>query len=186
MSFRASGKGVSKSELRELLGILADGTLTVAERFQRKIEEGKAFAVSHRFEGLATNASAELYFENPSGSGRTVYIVIVEVVGMAQGWVDIYRGNTVSTPGTPLTPMNLNLGSTNASVVNVEYGGVYVAGTLALNTVLPGGNLVRAVGSAVEVGETVKIPEGNNILVRATNTSASAQDLSIRVLWWEE
>lgn len=30
------------------------------------------------------------------------------------------------------------------------------------------------------------IPEGFNFLVKVTNKSAAAADLSIRILWWEE
>ena len=153
---------------------------------QRRIKEGHAFSVSHRFEGVASDANADLFFENPSDSGKTVNIVIVEVVSLAQAHVDIYRGNTVTTPGTPLIPVNLNLGSPTTSVVNAEYGGAYALGELAVNTVCPGGSHVRAIGAATEVGETVVVPEGENFLVRATNKSASATDLSIRILWWEE
>lgn len=104
----------------------------------------------------------------------------------SQAWVDVYRNNTVSSSGTSVTPVNLNFGSSNTSVVNVEYGGSYVAGSLVHSTVVPGGSQIRAVGSAVEVGESVVIPPGNDFLIKVTNKSASASDISIRVLWWEE
>jgi len=41
-------------------------------------------------------------------------------------------------------------------------------------------------GAAMEVGECVLIPPGNNFLVTATNKSASSEDMSIRIIWWEE
>jgi len=163
-----------------------DGTVMVNPRFFKEIFNGNAYSVSHRFPGVASGASVDLYFENPSGSGVTVYIIVIEVISFAQAWIDIYHGNTVSSSGTQLTPVNLNLGSNNTSRVRVEYDGTYSPGTLAVNTVCPGGSLIRAVGGVVEVGETIIIPENNNILVRVTNQSGSAADLSIRIIWWEQ
>jgi len=164
-----------------------DGTVIVNARFLMKIYEGKAFSVSHRFEGVASGASVDMLFENPSGSNTDIYVIIIEIVTFAQGWVDIYRNVTVTASGTTLTPVNLNLSSTNQSVAHVEYGGTYsTPATPALNTVVPGGSLVRAIGGATEVGECLIMPEGSNILVRVTNQSASAQDLSVRILWWED
>ena len=163
-----------------------DGTLLINPRFFKKIYEGYGFSVSRRFEGVASDASIDLYFENPSGSGRHVFLVSVEIVSLAQAWIDIYRGNTVTAHGTALTPVNLNFEKDIPSVANVEYGGTYTTGTLTLNTVCPGGSKKEAVGGKAEVGETAIIPPNFNFLIRVTNKSASATDLSIRILWWEE
>ena len=164
----------------------SDNSLVVSPRFQKKIEEGKGFIVSRRFEGVASDSYVDIYLENPSNSGKKIHIEIVEVVSMAQAWVDIFKGNTVTASGTSIEPVNLNLGSNNSSVANAEYGGSYSTGKLISNTVCPGGSHIRAVGGAAEVGEMVIIPPGQNILVRVTNKSAQTTDLSIRILWWEE
>ena len=175
-----------KECIRSILLSFDDKTLLTAPRLHKKIEEGKAFTVGHRFEGVAADASVDLYFENPSGSGVDVHLVIVAVLSMAQAWVDVYANNSVGTPGTGLTPVNMNLRSAVVSKVNAEYGGSYTLGDLLIDTVCPGGSLIRAVGWALELGETLLIPPGKNILVRATNKSGSAQDLAIRIIWWEE
>ena len=176
---------MSYSHLQYLLQF-RDRTIIVQPRLFYKIYEGKAYSVSHRYEGVASDAYVDMYFENPSGSGKKVYVAIIEVVTFAQAWVDIYRNVSVTSEGTQLTPVNLNLGSNNQSVAKVMYGGTYSVGTPALNTVCPGGSLIRAIGGATEVGETAIIPEGKNILVRVTNKSGSASDLSIRIIWWED
>jgi len=165
-----------------------DGTLIVNERFFKKIYDGYGFSISHRFEDIAADATVEVYLENPSGSGRTVFIMAIECSSFAQGWIDVYRGASVTSAGTGLTAVNLNLGSTNASVVDAEYGGTYdVSGAeLVHNTVLPGGARVRAVGELAEVGESVVTPEDYSLLVRITNKGATASDMSIRIMWWEE
>jgi len=171
----------------KLLSILqfADGTIAVNPRFQYKIFNGFGFTASHRFEGVASNDAVNMYFENPADSGRTVYIVIVEVVSFGQLWIDIYRGVTASG-GTSITPVNLNFASAVDSVAIVKYGVTFTDGTLAHSTVCPGGSRVNAVGGAVEVGETVIIPPGYSFLVQATNKSGTSTDLSVRILWWEE
>jgi hypothetical protein len=154
--------------------------------FFKKILEEKGFSISHRFENVASSADVYVYFENPSTSNKKVNIAIIEVVSLAQVWIDIYRNVTVSSHGTSITPMNLNLGSTENSVVTVEYGGSYSFGDPTLNTVCPGGSKQNAVGGTTEVGETLIVPSGYNILVKITNKSTASTDLSVRILWWEE
>ena len=154
--------------------------------FRKKIEEGKAFAVSHRFEGVASDASVSIYFENPPYSGKTVYVQLIRVTPLANAYLDIYRNATRTGIGTKLTPFNLNMGSPRESVVDVEYGGTYEGGQLAVNETCPGGSGVRAIGEVVEVGENIIIPPGHNIVITVTNVSASATDISIKILWYEE
>jgi len=163
-----------------------DGTVLTNQRFFKKIEDGSAFSVSNRFEAVAADGTISMYFENPSTSSKKVYVLVVQVVSMAEFWIDIYRDNTITTNGTPIDPVNLNFGSDNESVAYVEYGGVYTTGNRVHNSVSPGGTRIRAIGAAMEVGECVLIPPGNNFLVIATNKSASSEDMSIRIIWWEE
>ena len=163
-----------------------DGTQITNPRFFYKIYEGYGFEASRRFESVGAGDSIDVYFENPTGSGRQVFLISVEITSFAQAWIDIYRGNIVTASGTPITPVNLNFAKAIGSVANLEYGGTYTLGTLVLNTVCPGGSKKQAVGAMADVGETAVIPEGHNFLVRVTNKSADATDLSVRMIWWEE
>jgi len=169
-------------------GILqfVDKTAITNPRFQYKIKQGYGFAVGHRFPSVGAGASIDIYFENPSDSGREVVIITVEVTPLAQSDIDIYEGNTVTATGTALTPRNLNRGSSITSVVNAEYGGTYGLGPLIFDDVCPGGSKKQAVGGAAEVGETAVIPPGSNFLVRVTNQSADTTRIAIRILWWED
>jgi len=165
-----------------------DGTLITNIRFFKKIYDGYGFSISHRFENIGADAAVEVYFENPSASGKTAFIVAIECGSFGQAYIDLYRDVSVTSSGTSLTPVNLNQGSTNTSVVDVEYGGTYdISGAeLVHNTVLPGGSKVRAIGDLAEVGESVVIPEEYSFLVRLINKSAAATDMSMRIIWWEE
>jgi hypothetical protein len=186
LSTRASENTLSSlnSKLNSLLQFI-DGTLIINPRFFYKIYEGYGFSISNRFENVASDASVNIYFENPAGSGREVFIIVIDVISFAQAWIDVYRDVTPSG-GTAITPVNLNFGSAITSVATVKYGVTYSGGTLVHSTVCPGGSKVQATGGAAEVGETVVIPEGFNFLVKVTNKSTGATDLSIRIVWWEE
>jgi hypothetical protein len=162
-----------------------DGTQITNPRFFYKIYQGYGFSVSHRFENVASGAEVNLYFENPAGSGMEVFIIVIDVISFAQTWIDVYRGVTASG-GTAITPVNLNFEKAIASVATVKYGVTSSGGTLVHSTVCPGGSRVQATGGAAEVGETVVVPPGYNLLIKVTNKSASSADLSIRIVWWEE
>lgn len=168
--------------------IITRSRTTVTEtELQRKIKEGKAFEVSYRKTGLATDEYLDIYMENPSGSGKTVHIVAVNVRTMAQGHIDLYKGNSGVSGGTTLTPSNLNQKSSNTSSMIVKADpSITTLGTLVRPDVSPGGSSVRAVGSLAEVGEERIIPEDYNILVRATNKSTSSSDIAVSIIWWEE
>jgi len=164
----------------------SDGTVIVNSRFLKKILDGVAFSVSHRFEGVADGTSVDLLFENPSGSGKRVFLVAAEAISFGRGHIDVYRDSGVTVSGTTVEPVNLNFESSNESVCNVEYGGTYSLGTSVHRTIIPGGSKVRAIGSAVEIGESVVMSENHNLLFRVTNKSGAATDMSIRLIWWEE
>jgi len=174
------------SKISKTLLQFVDGTLITNPRLFKKIYEGYAFSVSHRFESVDNDESVYLYFENPSDSGREIFLVIAEVISFGQLHVDVYRNNTVTSSGSSIEPVNLNFESTNQSIANVEYGGTYTLGNLVNNTVCPGGYRVRAIGGATEIGESVVMPEDFNLTVKATNKSGADTDLSIRLIWFEE
>ena len=163
-----------------------DGTQIMNPRFEYMVYEGIGFSVSQRFEGVADDASVDVYFENPVGSGKKVYIIEIEVISLGQAYIDIYRGNTVTASGTAITPVNLNFEKATVSVCNVEHSGTYATGTLTLSAVCPGGSKKQACGGQASVGEVVVMPEGFNFLIRVTNKSGGNTDMSIRLLWWEE
>ena len=156
--------------------------------FLSKILREKGFSVSHRFEGVGDGDPADLYLSNPSDSGKYVFLVVVRAVSQGKAYVDLYHGVTVTTAGTSLTPVNLFRGSTASSVVSAEYGGTYdISGaTHILSDLCPGGYGVKPLGDAIEVGESAVIPPGLDLLVRVTNVSGMAQDIAIKVSWWED
>ena len=174
-----------ETAIRNALLLFSDGTVIENPRFQYKIDRGQGFSASKRFASVASGASASMLLENPSSSSVVIYLIAAEVTTNARAWIDVYRD--VSWSGGGAVPiMNLDLGSGASSAANVVSDPSWSGGEKAHETVCPGGTKKEAIGSMAEVGETVKIPPGRSILVVVTNSSDADQDLSIRLLWWED
>jgi len=165
----------------------SDGAAITEGILYDKIREGRAFSVSHRFSAIASGTNVSMYFSIPVDS-VTVTIVAVEVTSTGQGYIEIYRYPSVISGGTQMTPVNLNLSSSINSTVVVGYGYTVdlSSATKTVDVVAPGGRLVRAIGSLSEVGEAVILPPGNSFIVIYTNTAATDEDVSIRIIWFEE
>ena len=163
-----------------------DGALLNFPKFFYKIQQGYGFAASKRFESVASDDTIYILFRNPSNSGRNMVIVLVEIVGLAQLHVDIYKNNVITSDGTLIPILNLNLASSVTSKAVIAYSGSYTLGAMIYNMVVPGGSHIMAVGGAAQIGETVILPPGGNFILAITNKSASVTDFSARALWWEE
>jgi len=174
------------SRIKKDLLQFVDGTTIINPRFFYKIYQGYGFASSKRFEGVGSGSHIDILFMNPSGSGREVYIVAVEITGYANLYADIYVDNGITSMGTEINILNLRPSSNINPVAKVAYGGTYSFGTLIYNVVVPGGNVIHATGGRATIGETVVLDEGVNFILRITNASASSTDFSARALWWEE
>jgi len=111
---------------------------------------------------------------------------LVEIKGLAQGFVDIYKNVRLVSHGTSLSISNLNLGCTNSSVAYAEYNVEWEGGEKIPDDILPGGQRIRAIGGAVELGESVILPESSNLVIVITNKSGQASSFSIRAIWWED
>ena len=165
-----------------------DGTILVNQRLLKKIVDGKAYLAGWRIDDVASGSTAYFLFENPSGSGVYANIVAVGLTGTGTGRVNMYpKGQfTVDTPGTSVTPLNLNPASGESAKCVFRYGGAYTVGTPAIRQVLPGGSHIRAIGGLIGVDVNLRVPEDYSLLVEIVNQSASAEDFSCRFIWWEE
>ena len=105
---------------------------------------------------------------------------------MAQGFVDIYKNVRLVSHGTSLNIFNLNFGCSNSSVAYAEYGVEWEGGERIPDDILPGGQRIRAIGGAVELGESVVIPEDKNLVVAVVNESGQTSSFSVRAIWWED
>ena len=179
-------------ELNNKIGVqlyqFLDGTLLVNQRLLVKILEGDVYLAGWRLDDVASGSSADFEFENPSGSGVYANIITIGLIGTGNGRVNMYPKNqyTVNASGTSVSPFNLNPASGKSAKCIFRYGGTYTPGTPAVRQVLPGGSRIRAVGGIITVDVNLRVPEGFSFLVEIVNQSASAEDFSARMMWWEE
>jgi len=137
---------------------------------------------------VSSDANFSVLIENPSRSGKDVVILSIVIVGLAQCYVDIYDDVAVTVYGSNITVRNLNLGLSNTHICGAYYGGTYdVTGAEKVHeSTVPGGSRQFAIGGLSEVGETIIVPSGHNLLVVVTNKSAGASDFSVQLLWSED
>ena len=154
--------------------------------FHQRVRAGRAFSVSRRYASVDNNESVYMMFENPSDSGVIACVAAVEVIPDGKSYVDIYREFEVTAEGELQQPVNERLSSDNTAKCKVYYGGEYSLGTKAHETIAYGGTKNNAIGSLVEIGESVVIDPGYRALFAITNKSGSTIDISIRIIWCED
>lgn len=159
------------------------------------VGQDKAF-VGGKVVNIASAGSQDFLFANPSGSGKTLKVRLLNVFGGAEGQVDIYAGsygetgseNIVRTSvGTSIDILHKKVGGTTTSQAIFEYGGTYTLNTTShTEGLIPGGSGNFATGGSATQGLAGEILEGYAILIRVTNTSASTANYGVRIEWWEE
>jgi len=170
------------NQLQKQQYVLIQSFVTYTE-MAKKIEEGKAFSASNRLT-IPAGESKDILIENKSG--KNIKIVVVEITTLSNINIDIYDNVTVSSHGNKWDIRNLNLASTYIPNVTIEDSGSYSGGELVGKKLGYGGSPSRAIGSASEVGETVIIPNGNNIMIRITNIESQDTTVSVVILFYED
>jgi len=165
-----------------------DKTVLVNQRLLIKILGGDAYLAGQRIDDVASGNSAYFEFENPSGSGVYMNIIMISLTGTGNGRVNMYPKNrySVTSSGTEAEALNLNPASGKTAKCKFRYGGSYTLSTPVIRQVLPGGSRVRAVGATIITDLNIRIPENYSLLAEIVNQSASAEDFSAKVIWWEE
>jgi len=154
--------------------------------FHQRVRAGRAFSVSRRYTSINNNDAIYMMFENPADSGVVACIAAVEVIPDGKSYVDAYREFEVTAEGELQQPLNERLSSDNTAKCRVYYGGEYSTEGKVHETIAYGGRRNNAVGSLVEIGESVVIDPGHRVLFAITNKSGSTIDISIRIIWCED
>ena len=166
----------------------SDKTVLVNQRLLIKIVGGDAYLAGQRIEDVASGGSAYFEFENPSGSGVYANIIMISLSGTGNARVNMYpKGRyTVTASGTDVEVLNLSPASGKTAKCKFRYGGSYTLGTPVIRQVLPGGSRIRAVGATIMTDLNLRMSEGYSLLAEIVNQSASAEDFSAKIIWWEE
>ena len=165
--------------------VKADSDNTVVyTQYQRKAIEDKAFFVARLWNNVEN--TADICIENPSDSGKTVHIMTVKMSTTDQAWIRYVLDPTLSG-GTELTPMPFKVGAAATSVARVIVDvSSYSGGTEAGAEVIPGGSGNKAVGGMDDGLVAFVIPPGHRVLFEVVNKSSNANQISVRIDWWEQ
>ena len=114
---------------------------------------------------------------NPPGSGKTMYVSRIFGSSSASNvTMSLYRNGTFT--GTAVTPVNLNFGSANTSVMTAQgtTGSLGGGPTLLMSILLP------EMPFTLDVGGSIIVPPGSalTVLIGTGSTNATAQ-----IQWWE-
>jgi hypothetical protein len=161
---------------------LADGSVVSANRLLYMIEQGFAFMASQSFTSVASGSSVNIYLQNGSTTSRTVYLVGAEVVSTGEALVSAYSGITPSG-GTTLSAVSLNPGSGILSLATLTYNITFSGGNALLSTIVPPNTKQMVFGGATE---SYMISQGGDFLISVSNSSSSASDIAIRLIWYEK
>ena len=164
-----------------------DGTVIVDQRQLKKVYDGYKFMAGHRFTGVAADAEVNIVLIVPSGSNRRVFFLAFEVSSFAQAHIDVYFDVSFSG-GTALKTVNLRRSKEGpiSPVAQVFHSVSYTPSEYKVPLVHSGGTKQFATGGLSELGGAAILDPGNNALIAITNKSTSSQDISIRIIWWEE
>jgi hypothetical protein len=148
------------------------------------IHQGRSFHASHIYSAIAAAASAELLIQ--TGSSAEGHLT-VRIGATGQSEVELFEASTFSAAGTAITVRNRKRskgdGAEDLTVTHTPT--ITGAGNRIEGAVIPGGSGNFASGGSASARLEWELNENTNYLVRITNTSASAEDISIGVNWYE-
>lgn len=180
-----TGKRFSDRTIVEEVRVASDGVLIIIPYETEQTHQGRFFTSSAYSASIANNASFDLLIVTTSISPHFG----VNINSSGQGLVLLYEDATTSNNGTEITCVNANRLSTKVSTCTCFHTPtVTTTGTLLITSFSPGGSGSKSVGATS--GDFARVTEvlaklNSKYLVRFTNTSGSAQAVSIQFGWFE-
>lgn len=154
------------------------------------INNGRAFAVSDRFSDLGNGGTVDLFIDNPADSGYDYDAVLrPRATGLLD--LDISFNATEDTQGAEATAENLKSSSSrtfsgDARKTETDTTGAYSHGDTFIEDIIPGGGRGVSIGGGYIDAISFTIDEGDNKLVRITNSSGGNLDrMAINALVFE-
>jgi len=148
-----------------------------------EIHEGETYICSHYYPLVADDANADLRIT--LGSNKELHITITVAVA-GDGEILFYEGTNYNVAGTNVLIYNRDRTSSNTSNATCRYTPtVNVLGTELFHGYALGGTKKEAIGSVRRTSQEWIFKKSEDYLVRFTNRSGGAIDVSIEVEWYE-
>lgn len=161
--------------------------VTSIDEPHRMIHDGFMFSLEHSSASLANNGDLDLLITVPAGVFPHIRQTGVRV-GDTPCTVHFFEGPTTSANGTALAVYNRNRNSDNTNDVTIYVGPtVSDDGTELVRRLLPasGGFFTPGGASIQGFSEEWILAPSTDYLVRVTNESGAAIDLTVDILWYE-
>lgn len=157
-----------------------NNSLVTMNEIHRNIHLGIFFSATRLELGLVNDGDLNLLV---IATSRTHVRFTVSVEGQAQ--VAFFEGTTVTDNGTPILAANRNRNSAKTATTTVFHAPTITAdGTELTQTFIPGGTGGSSEGSSKTSFEEWLLAPGNYLL-RLTNTSGTASDVSAAIEFYE-
>jgi len=148
-----------------------------------EIHEGETYVCSHFYPLVADDANADLRIT--LGSNKELHITITVAVA-GNGETLLYEGTTYTVAGTNVVIYNRDRTSSKSPDPTCRHTPTTdVLGTELFHGYAPGGEKKEAIGSVRRTAQEWIFKKSEDYLVRFTNRSGGAIDVSIEVEWYE-
>jgi hypothetical protein len=144
--------------------------------------DGSSYFYTHIFTGVANDAAGEILLQTTSS--HAPHMRVIAVAGGAAE-LELFEGTTFSAAGTSGTPRNRNRFKADSAFLTATHTPTVTdAGTSIFIEEIPGGKGGNSLGGSGTLDEVV-FKTSENYLLRTTNRSGVAQDLSFVLFWYE-
>lgn len=154
------------------------------------IHQGKAYSVPIMISNLASSGTSKITFLTPAVANGYVHWRPSSISTSGDKvTVNLYEGSSGNSGGSTETAINRNRNSSNTSTVTIKSGvTVSTNGTKIGSTYLGGGTGVGQSRSGSEMGEDNEFVFKPSTLytIEVINGSGSANNIAIRLFWYEE
>jgi hypothetical protein len=187
------GINVIDGKTYKICDVDASGSLIHISHQHSKVHQGDYYNCSHYYSAVADNGTAELLIKL---SANYENHAVIQIGTGGDGRLDLYENPTLSDNGTSINVINHNRSKALASPTRASSSTAFHTPThnspqaygtpLIPGFVLPGGTKDKGGGAIAEAsGEQWVWAASNDYLVKVTNQSGSAQDISIDVAFYE-
>jgi len=162
--------------------VTSTGALHVSDVSSQQIYDGRIYISTHIEDSVANGASHDHLIRVGT------FVPIVNVTSSAGGDAELYifESPSISATGTIISSYNKNRNYSDTPTMDVyEDPTVTDTGTQLSEIFVPGGTGANSVGGTGTLQGEIILEANTDYLIRATNTAASAQDISITTLWYE-
>lgn len=175
----------AKNEAGSIIVLRADnltGALISITQSHHEIHIGESFSL-YDVNDIAGSGNRTLTIYTPNASMGYVHLVF-DVESEAEADFELYEGSVLSNNGTALTPYNRNRTSSNTALTVIEHTPTITSlGTLLAQRHWGSG---RGVGGGDRGTDEWILQANTRYLIRVTNSVASANHYSLKMVWYLE